>query len=127
MTELSNLKKVKSFDIEQFDGLKSTIGSVELMDVETKDFGDGAKEVRQVLVKSTNLGDNVDKPICASEYIGLKKDEDGNWGMADAKNSKAMRFLSYFKVENLEDLNGKECLIVKRDKGNKDILGIHFG
>lgn len=129
MTNLKDLKKVKSFDVDEFDGVKSTIESVELLDVEKKDFGDGEQELRQILIKSANLEPKNEKGIYASEYVGLKKDpETQEWGIPENPGSKAMKFLKYFKAEDFEDIKGKECLIVKREsKNGKTLLGIHHG
>lgn len=126
MSELKNLKKVKSFDIDEFDGVKSTIEIVELSDIQTKDFGNGEQKVRQIILKSENLNKDSDKEIRAIEYISLKYDEDlKEFGIPESPKSKAMQVLNYFKVDNFEDLKGKKCIIVKRAKGDKTFLGIH--
>ena len=123
----ANSTTVESVDLTEFSGLNSEIESVELLDVEKKDFGDGEKEVRQILIKSKNLNTE-DKPVYAYEYIPLKKDsETGDWGFSEHENSKAMMFLNFFKVGNFEDLKGIGCLIVSRKKGDKTFLGIHHG
>lgn len=124
MTDLKNLKKVKGFDIEEFNGVKSVIEVVELSDIEEKDFGDGLVQTRQIIVKSANLSES-DKELRAVEFISLKYDtETKEFGIPENPNSKAMKFLNYFKVDNFEDLKGKECLIVKKAKGEKTFLGI---
>ena len=126
MSELENLKKVKSADISEFDGIKSIIEKVELLNVEKKTFGEDTKEVRQVLIETKNLSDD-ETPVTAKEWIGLKNVK-GEWVIPDNKNAKAIKFMSYFKVDNLAQLEGKECLVVGRDKGNERIvLGIHHG
>lgn len=127
MSELENLKKVKSLDVSEFDGVRSIIEKVEMLDPEKKTFGDEIKEVRQVLVETKNLSNDEENKITAREWIGLKK-IDNQWVIPDNSNAKAIKFMSYFKVDNLKQLEGKECLVVGRDKGNERIvLGIHFG
>lgn len=127
MSDLKNLKKVKSIDIEEFDGVKSKIEDVVLMDAETKNFGDGDTEVRQLKIISEKLNTEGNE-IRASEFVALKKDEEsGEWGIPDNSNAKAMKVLNYFKVDNFEDLKGKECMVVKRVKNDKQFLGIHHG
>lgn len=126
-TEIKNLKKLKSIDIEEFNGVKTTISSVELLDVEEKDFGDGKQLVRQILVKSQNLSKDLDKPITGSEYISLKRDGD-DWGFSDSPKSKAMRMLSFFKVSSLDELVGKDVVAIMKQRDNgKTFLGLNFG
>ena len=128
MTDLKNLKKVKSFNIDEFDGMNVKIGEVILMDVEQKDFGDGLKEVRQIRILTENLSKEGQEEIKAGEYVGLKKDlTTGEWGYPDGSNSKAMKVLNYFKVNSFDELIGKKCMVVKRVNDNKEFLGIHFG
>lgn len=129
LENLKNLKKVKSFDIEEFDGVKSKVKEVILTDVEIKNFGSGDQKVQQLIIKSENLGDNEEKPIQAIEYISLKYDsETEQFGIPENAKSKAMKFLNYFKVESFDEVIGKECMIVKRVKENgSEFLGIHYG
>lgn len=127
MSDLKNLKKVKSIDLSEYEGTKTTIAKVELLDAETKDFGDGAVEVRQILIETANLSDDEKRPITVKEWVSLKQDEDGEWGIPDGKNSKAMKILKFFAVENFDDLIGKQCLVVKRVSGDRITLGISMG
>lgn len=124
--DLKNLKKVKSFDFDKYDGMKSNVASVEETDVEKKDFGEGEKEVKQLVISTENL-ESEEKPVYAKEFIALKKDDDGEWGIPENTNSKAMKVLKYFNVDNFADLIGKECMVVKRVNGDKTILGIYGG
>jgi len=127
MNELKNLKKVKSFDIADFDGMKSKIGQVELTKVEEKDFGSGLVKVQQIIISSENLQTS-GKEIIAREYIPLKFDDElKEFGIPENPNSSAMKILNYFKVKDFSELEGKECMIVKRVKKDKEFLGIHFG
>lgn len=127
MTDLKNLKKIKSFDIGEFDGVKSQIADVLMLDAEVKNFGDGEKEVRQIKVITEKLNEE-GEPITAGEFVALKKDPDTNeWGIPDNPDAKAMKFLNYFQVNDFEALKGKECMVVKRVKNGKSFLGIHFG
>jgi len=126
--DLKNLKKVESFDYDEYDGKKSRIANVEELDVETKDFGDGAKEIKQLLITTENLSTDEDNPVIAREYVALKKDyKTGEWGIPSAQDSKAMKILNYFKVSNFSDLIGKECMAVKRVKGDRTFLAIYGG
>lgn len=128
LEQLRNLKKVKGFDIEEFDGVKSTIKEVLLSEIEKKDFGRGLVETRQIIVKSANLGDSEEHPIQAIEYISLKKDiETGEFGIPENPKSKAMNFLRYFKADSFDEVIGKECMIIKRVNERGEFLGIHFG
>lgn len=127
MSDLKNLKKVKSIDLSEYEGTKTTIEKVELLDVEEKDFGEGKVEVRQILIETANLSDDEKKPIRVKEWVSLKKDEDGEWGIPDGKNSKATKILKFFEVENFDDLIGKQCLIVKKVSGDRTTLGISMG
>jgi hypothetical protein len=127
MTDLKNLKKIKSFDIEEFDGVKSKIADVLLLDVEVKNFGDGDKEIRQLKIITERLNAE-GEPLIATEFVALKKDLDTNeWGIPDNTDAKAMKFLNYFKVGDFDELKGKECRVVKRVKNDKSFLGIHYG
>ena len=123
-----NLEKVKSFDIDKFDGEKVKIASVELLDVEKKDFGDGKKEVRQILIMTEPLEGEGDNAVTAREYVPLKKNQEtGKFGMPENPNSKAMTMLSFFKVDDLGDLEGREVMVVKKVKGERTVLGIAYG
>ena len=127
MSELKSLKKLKSVDIEEFNGVKSKIASVELSDVEEKDFGEGKQLVRQIKVTTENLSEDKDKPITATEYISLKN-EDGEWGYSESPKSKAMKFLTFFKVNSFDELVGKDCVaIIKMKENGKQFLGISHG
>lgn len=125
--DLKNLKKVKSFDFDKYDGMQSKIASVEETSEEVKDFGDGQKAVKQLIVSTENLSESEDEPVYAKEYVGLKKDSNGEWGIPENVNSKAMKIMKYFNVDNFADLVGKECRVVKRINGEKTILGIYGG
>lgn len=126
--KLKNLKKVKSFDYGEFDGVKTTIENVTLTEVETKDFGEGEQEVQQIIVETMNVGDNEEKPTVGREFISLKKDVDGIFGIPENANSKAMKFLKYFEVSTFDELIGKKCMIVVRvNTKDKKTLGIHYG
>ncbi len=129
LEELKNLKKVKSFDIDEYDGNKSKIKEVELTKIEQKDFGQGLQDTRQIIVRTESLDDNEEQPIQALEYISLKKDvETGEFGIPENPKSNAMKMLNYFKVKTFDELVGKECMVVKRVKENgKEFLGIHYG
>lgn len=129
LEELKNLKKVKSFDIDEYDGKKSKIEEVELTKIEQKDFGSGLQETRQIIIRTLNLDENEEQPIQAQEYISLKQDkETKEFGIPENPNSKAMKILNYFKVKTFDELVGKDCMIVKRVKENgKEFLGIHYG
>lgn len=123
-----NLDKVASFDIDKYDGEKVKVASVELLPVEKKDFGDGLKEVQQVLILTEPLEGEGENAITAREYIPLKKDnETGNFGMPENANSKAMTMLAYFKIDDLGDLVGREVTAVKRIKGDRPVLGFRHG
>jgi hypothetical protein len=131
MTDLKNLKVVSSFNYDLYDGVKSSIDSVELQPRETKDFGKGNVEVQQVIVTTKNLAKK-GKEVIAKEYISLKLDSETNeFGIPDGADSIAQKFLKYFKVSNLTELEGKECMVVKRVKERKGkestLLGIHHG
>lgn len=126
--QLKSLKKVKGFDIDSYDGTKSKIGSVELSEIKNLDFGRGLTSTRQLIIKSENITESESNPILVTEYIPLKFDEETKeFGIPENVNSKAMKFLAYFKVNSFDEVIGKECMIVKRvtDKGN--FLGIHMG
>lgn len=123
-----NLDKVKSFDIDKFDGEKVKVASVELLDVEKKDFGDGLKEVRQVLIMTEPLEGEGENAVTAREYVPLKKNQEtGKFGMPENANSMAMKMLNFFKIEDLGDLVGTEIMVVKKMKKERAVLGIHFG
>lgn len=128
MTDLKNLKKVKGFDIEKYDGVTSKIGEVELLDIKEKDFGNGLVQTRQIKVSSENLNSEGEE-VFATEYVSLKLDKKTNiFGIPENSESVAMKFLKYFKVNDFEELKGVKCSIVKRiGKNNKEFLGIHFG
>ena len=127
MTDLKNLKKIKSIDIDEFNGIKSKIGTVKLEDVETKDFGKGLQEVRQVLIESEVLNDDKERPITAREYVSLRK-IDGEWGFSDSPKAKAQKMLNFFKVSSFDELQGKSIVINKKQRDNgKEFLGFGFG
>ena len=127
MTDLKNLKKVKSIDIEQYDGTKSKIANVELLDVQTRDFGEGEVETRQILITTENLDTSGEVEITAREYVSLKQDKEGEWGIPDSKNSVATKILTFFNINSFDELAGKEVMVVRKIKGTKTVLGIHFG
>ncbi len=127
MTDLKNLKQIKSIDLEEFDGTQSKIASVTLLDPQTKDFGEGEVETRQILIETENLSKDSDVKITAREYISLKKDSDGEWGIPTSKNSKATKVLNFFKINSFDELEGKECLVVRKVSGDRTLLGIHVG
>jgi hypothetical protein len=125
---IKDLKTVKSFDIDKYDGIKVKIEAVELTPIEVKNFGNGDKEVQQIVVKTENIADKGEKEIQVIEYISLKKDsETGKFGIPDSKKSNAQKMLAYFEADNFEELVGKEVRIVKKltDKGT--FLGFHYG
>lgn len=127
MTDLKNLKKIKSIDIDEFNGIKSKIGTVKLEDVETKDFGKGSQEVRQVLIESEVLNDDKERPITAREYVSLRK-IDGEWGFSDSPKAKAQKMLNFFKVSSFDELQGKSIVVNKKQRDNgKEFLGFGFG
>lgn len=127
MEDLKSLKKVKGFDISEYQNKSSKIENVEMLDAESKDFGDGVKQVRQLKITSANLSEN-GEPVKAIEFVALKLDVESNeWGIPENPDSKAMKVLNYFEVEDFSELIGKECLVVKRVKGDKSFLGIHYG
>jgi hypothetical protein len=128
LEELKNLKKVKGFDIEEFNGVKSKIAEVELTDVEEKVFNGKKTIVRQIIVKTENLIDGKENPIQAIEYVPLKFDKENNeFGIPENSESKAMKMLAFFKAKSFDELIGKECLVVKRVKGDREFLGIQYG
>lgn len=129
MENLKDLKKVKSIDIEKYDGVKTKIEKVELLDVQEKEFikGEGLKEVRQILIETENFSDDESIKITCKEWISLKKDKDGEWGIPDSKLSNATKILSFFEVKSFDELIGKECRVLRKVKGDKKVLGIHFG
>jgi len=127
MVDLKNLKKVKVFDIGEYSGMDSIIELVELEEIKTADFGKGPVDTRQIKISSANLNKE-GKEIRAVEYISLKFDtESKEFGIPDSPNSKAMKFLKFFEVNNFDELKNKKCMIVKRVKGDKSFLGIHNG
>ena len=128
MSNLKNLTKVKSIDLEKYDGKKATIEKVELLDVESKDFGEGLIETRQILVTTSNIAESgEDIPITAREYISLRKDKEGNWGYSDGKHSSATKMLTFFDAKDFEELIGKDCLVIRKTRGQRIVLGINFG
>lgn len=128
LEELKNLKKVKGFDIEEFNGIKSKIAEVTLTEIEEKVFNGKKTLTRQIIVKSANLVDSTDNPIQATEYVPLKLDKETNeFGIPENSESKAMKMLAFFKVKSFDEIIGKDCLIVKRVNKDREFLGIQFG
>lgn len=128
MSNLKDLKKIKSFEIDDFDGVNTTIEDVVLLDVDTKDFGDGLKEVRQLKIITSNLAKKGEEEFRASEYVSLKYDQKTKaWGYSENPKSKATKILNFFGVKDFEELIGKKCRVVKRMNGDKFFLGIHHG
>ena len=129
LEKIKNLKKVKGFDADEFDGVKSKIAEIVLTEVETRKAGNGNEfESQNLIIKSANLGSDEKNPIVALEYISLKRDkETGEFGIPENTNSNAMKFLRYFKAESFDQVIGKEIMIVKRSKPTGEFLGIHYG
>lgn len=125
---LKNLKRLKSVDIDQFNGTKAKISSVELLDELEGDFGKGKQTVRQILIKSENLNSNDDNIITASEYVSLKYDKTNKvWGYSDSPKSKAMQILKFYNIDSFDKLINKEIIVLKKQKENgKEYLGIQF-
>jgi len=128
MSELKNLKKIKGFDINEFDGLKSEIENVELLNVESKDFGKGAINTRQIKITTKNLATDGSETR-GTEYVSLKFDNESKlWGYPEFKDSKAMKILTYFDVKDFEELKNKNCVVLKKLRnGDKLYLGINYG
>lgn len=128
MVNLKDLKTVKSFDIQEYNRVKTKIASVELSEVESKDFGKGLTEVQQILVKTENLAKGGEKEFQVIEYISLSKDVETNeFGIPSSMKSKAQKILTSFKVSNFDDLIGKECVVVRTIKDNgKEYLKISY-
>lgn len=125
MVSLKDLKKFKSVDIEQFDGVKSTIEKIYVDQPREFTHNNETKTVVNLIVETANLNTEDDKVITAKEYIGLYE-QDGALGHSTAPTSKAYKMLKHFKIENFEELVGKECLVVRRVKQNdRVVLGIH--
>lgn len=125
---IKDLKTIKSFDIDKYDGKKVEIESVELSPIETKNFGDGEKEVQQIIIKTKNISDVGEKEVKVIEYISLKKDiETGEFGIPDSKKSNAQKMLQYFRVNTFDELIGQEVRIVKKLTEKGTFLGFHYG
>lgn len=125
---IKDLKTIKSFDIDKYDGKKVEIESVELSPIETKNFGDGEKEVQQIIIKTKNIADVGEKEVKVIEYISLKKDiETGEFGIPDSKKSNAQKMLQYFRVNTFDELIGQEVRIVKKLTEKGTFLGFHYG
>lgn len=128
MSNLKNLKVIKSFDIQEYNGVKTKIASTELSEIESKDFGKGLVDVQQVLVKTENLAKEGEREFQVTEYISLSKDiESGEFGIPSSLKSNAQKILTSFKVSNFEELIGKECVVIRTVKDNgKEYLKISY-
>jgi len=125
---IENLKTVQSFDIDKYDGVRAKIEKVELSPIEMKNFGEGDKEVQQIIITTSNIADENEKAINIIEYISLKKDiETGEFGIPENSKSKAQKMLKYFKVTNFKDLIGKEVRVCKKVTDKGTFLGFHYG
>jgi len=129
MTELKNLKKKVSINLSVYDGVKTTVKVVELGEEETKTFNadEGERKVRQIIIESDYL--DKEEKITAREYISLKYDnEDKEWVIPIAPNSKANKVLTKFKIENFDELKGREVVTNLKTRNNgKEYLGMSLG
>jgi hypothetical protein len=124
MTNLKDLKKVKTFNVEEFDGLKTKIASVVMTDIKIWE----GTESRQLEITTEKVKSEKGIEIEVKEWINLKKDNESNeWGIPDNSDSNAMKFLTFFQVSNFEEVIGKDCMIVKKIRKDKSVLGIRYG
>ena len=126
MVSIKDLKKHKGVDIEKYNGVKSTIQSVEILEPKTYKFNGVDTEVINLCITSKNLADEGEKEFTANELVRLYEDE-GVLGFSTKAGSKAQKILTYYKVDDFEELVGKECLIVKRVTEKGQFLGIQYG
>lgn len=121
--DLKNLKPIKSFDFQRYDGMETTIDRVETV------AGEFNKEpTLQIVVYTSNVAEQGEKELEIREYVSLFKDKQtGEFGYPEGMDTKYQKFLKYFDVNNFEELIGKKCKIVSRLKDGKKYLGIAHG
>jgi len=124
MTTISELKPIKSsgLDLQQYEGNKVPIVSVEIIEIPSYD---DPSEMNKVLKIKTGVvakfeGEAGSVDICASELFGLKVDEVGNLGWADNPKAKLKKFLEKMNVKFPVDLVTKNVTLRVRSKKNED-------
>lgn len=116
LEKIKNLKKVKTFDIDKYDGVVTKIANVELLEVEEKTFGDDKVLTQQILIETENIGTE-EMPVVVKNWINLKFDKNTEeFGIPDSPKSEAMKFLRFFEVDDLTQLVGVKCQVVKKLK-----------
>lgn len=122
--------------IDQYNGTRTTIAEVKLIDGTTAWGEDGKplpegqqRPIKQLQVSTASIGtDKAGNPIVIREKFNLKKDKvTGKLGWSMHEKSKSFKFLQNLKLNHFKDVIGKPVIVVKKVWANgKPYLGINY-
>lgn len=133
--DLKEFEAGQGLDLSEFEGIKTKIAGMEIMDVDSKYDEDGnlfsgdmtrkvkvLKVFTEPITTYTNK-EGQDTDIRASELFNLKF-QDGEWGVSKSSKSKIQKFLQRQKVDKITKLKGTNVLIKSvMNKSGNSFLG----
>lgn len=115
--DLPEVEAGAGIDLNEFEGLRKTIDTMEVIDVETsydeagnfqEDLKRKVKVLRVVTEEVTEVenkeGEKI--PIRASELFNLKLNDENEWGISTSEKAKIQIFMKRQKVSKPSDLKG---------------------
>jgi len=120
--DLKEFEAGQGIDLSEYEGIKSKIDKLEIMDVDSRYDEDGnlfegnlTRRVKVLKVSTEPVTkyttkDDREIEIRASELFNLKF-QDGEWGVSKSPKSKIQKFLNRQKVSNIMKLKGTSVLL----------------